>query len=488
MNDERPPTLEELDDLPLGPAPVRDLLSAGHAVKRRRRVVVSSVLAAALVVAGVSVAGASNGPSQTRSVDAADRSDAPDPQPFPDPPAGSRWVGLGRVVLAVPDDWAVTDSRCDTASEVGILVVSKELGANASVDCGTPSSAPATVIVAPLSPGDSVAPLPESTEPLWCDQSLPEQCSADGAFPDEDVFVQANFVGPSSGAALALLDTATVLPDGWTTVPFGGEDNYGERSDLLEAAGFRVGSSLQDGDKSHPVRSDPAAGSPVREGTTITLHQVSPEQDPVRPDLRVTVQAGGNAGGLSVGSAKWDPDGGTVVYQPRTLYSTCLPEGEAAAEGTRAVLALVVPGKACRDLAQHVLVTISGLTEPPTELTVTEDGETRTVPVEQTSEAEDLRASYDPIGDAPRTSTARWDPRGSVRLQSAGGYACRPSMRVTGDDEALILVIESADDSDSCGDFGIPYSISLYGYDEPLTKPTEVIVTEDGETRIVPVR
>lgn len=54
MNDHRPVTLDRLlDDVPIGPAPLTDLLRAGRAAERRkRRIVVTSALAGVIVFGG----------------------------------------------------------------------------------------------------------------------------------------------------------------------------------------------------------------------------------------------------------------------------------------------------------------------------------------------------------------------------------------------------------------------------------------------------
>ena len=94
MNDE---IAERLQALPpnLPDQPDRFELVRSRVIRRRRnRTIISSVLAAAVIVAGVSVATTGSSPSQNTNIDAADQTDAPETQPFPDPPEGDKWVGL----------------------------------------------------------------------------------------------------------------------------------------------------------------------------------------------------------------------------------------------------------------------------------------------------------------------------------------------------------------------------------------------------------
>lgn len=56
MNDdpyaERPSALASLDDLDVGPAPVRDIVDAGHKIKRRRRATLAGIAAATVLLVG----------------------------------------------------------------------------------------------------------------------------------------------------------------------------------------------------------------------------------------------------------------------------------------------------------------------------------------------------------------------------------------------------------------------------------------------------
>lgn len=85
------------------------------------------------------------------------------------------------------------------------------------------------------------------------------------------------------------------------------------------------------------------------------------------------------------GAARWEPRSRTVTYVSRLDYSgSCPPEGSVELNGGALILVLAVTvgdDQPCTADANTMLATISGLTEAPAELAVTEEGETRTIPV-----------------------------------------------------------------------------------------------------------
>ena len=184
-------------------------------------------------------------------------SDAPTPSELtapppgrglPLPPAGTRWQGIGQVVVAVPDVWGTR--------------------------------------VGPCSGG--------STDTVW-------YSAAEGIFDCSDWFtgnVLLHFEGGNRLLTLSSHDgidrsalfarirsSAMILPEGWTTVP---QVPYGatarQAREVIERAGLRP--QLVD----HPipfredkayfgnVRSNPEIGTPVRKGAIVGLSLVSMKQ------------------------------------------------------------------------------------------------------------------------------------------------------------------------------------------------------------------
>lgn len=91
---------------------------------------------------------------------------------------------------------------------------------------------------------------------------------------------------------------------------------------------------------------------------------------------------------IQEGAADWDPQTRTLAYVTSTFEGGCLADGAASLRGSSASLVLTESRRlqVCRRSSETAIVTINGLTEAPTELTVTESGQTRTVPVERERE------------------------------------------------------------------------------------------------------
>lgn len=122
MNDDNLTDLLEARaaDVTVGPPPLAEMHR--HAVRRRRSYVAALAAAAAVVVTVGAVAvwpdGSGSGRDSTPTA-----SDSPSPSPSPEvPPAGFRWVGMGRAVIAVPDSWATNDIRCGTPQSNTVVV------------------------------------------------------------------------------------------------------------------------------------------------------------------------------------------------------------------------------------------------------------------------------------------------------------------------------------------------------------------------------
>lgn len=389
---DRPPAIEELDNLHVGPPPVRAVIDAGHAAKRRRRTIFASVAAVAVLATGVSVAAtAGTDKDSNRSVDTADAMTTSDAQPFPDPPSGERWVGMNGVVVAVPVDWPVTDSPCGSRAAAEVVNGS---GA-AAVDCIEPGGGDARVTFAPLDSG------PEPSTERSCLQMAPPTCSGAVRFSDQNLGIQVQIQADDAAAQVErILDSAMVMPDGWTTVPFAWGLTVEQRVEALESAGFEV-DGLGGRTGQAEVRTTPEIGSPVREGSTITLAYVGTSNPSDAPqELAVTVNRY-SPYALNIetrpGTARWEPRSRTITYIPRFGYSgSCPPSGTVEQDGGTLTLVLsAITDRVCTADDPGMVATISGLAEAPAELTVIENGETRTVTVTD-AEPDGVETSGDP--------------------------------------------------------------------------------------------
>ncbi|MFB9313048.1 hypothetical protein [Nocardioides plantarum] len=421
------------------------VVRAARARRRRDRTIISSVLAVAIIVAGVSVATAGSSRTHPGSVDAADRSGMSETPPVPGPATGSKWVGMNSLVVAVPVDWPVVNSPCGDGSPGVVLN-----GSDAAIDCYGHDTEVASVRLIALD-ASSGSPR-EGTD---CDGSARPTCRAAKNFPDQGVRVQ---VQSTSHDALEqterILDTARVLPDGWTTVPFGQwNDTPMARTAVLEGAGFAVDDSLIAHVVAQPVRTEPDAGSPIRVGDTITL---LPQQSPATDELDVSMvdRASSDDSDLAPGSARWHGTRGTVAYTTTAVYDGCPPVA-ARASMAGSVLDLSLSESAFPDAgfcsgfsASHAVFSISGLIEAPTELQVTQDGRTRTVPIEPEKGPEpgSQAPSAGPLcPDGVATGQERWvgrhtPPAGVSLAEALARYPGAVVAPRESDDEALATV------------------------------------------------
>lgn len=175
---------------------------------------------------------------------------------LPSPPAGMKWSGIGRSVVAVPSDWSMWPGLyCgsdDGQDHVTIL--------RAGVVAGCPA-APGSI-----PSGDLIA--------------LREQNGKLAA-----VEVETN--GPHPATTQRRVEgSRTTLPAGWLAVPSGfrakgvGEPSADDELKALEEAGFTVERvqmpTWGDGPR---VWTDPEIGAPAMVGSTVTLYERVPATD-----------------------------------------------------------------------------------------------------------------------------------------------------------------------------------------------------------------
>jgi hypothetical protein len=147
-------------------------------------------------------------------------------------------------------------------------------------------------------------------------------------------------------------------------------------------------------------------------------------------DLAVTVNPMGEVGDyvapLLEGSALWRAKERELVYIPETVYNSCLTKAKPSTTHGSTSLNLTPPASVanCDDVTSKAVITITGLTEPPTKLTVTENGEQRTVAV--TAAHMEL-----PCSKAQRHSTDLDVPGPGRRTpeEAVASYANGPTLR-----------------------------------------------------------
>ncbi|MDN4174122.1 hypothetical protein QWY28_14260 [Nocardioides sp. SOB77] len=283
-----------------GDAPVGRVLAAARRARRRRtrRVVVGAVAATALTTLGTVgvVQVATDSPTTPR----------PAPVDGPVPPPGTRYVGLGRVVVAVPAVWDTNRFACGSPAADTVYF-------RPSVPeptCDAPDDRYDSLRIGRLGePEGSVAELAELAELVDDGERVDlgegvvgyrsrSGCTDDGAaggvgervtgctttlvVPEEDVFLRLRTADPRAGeVADAVLGSARLLPDGWTTVPpIAWMEPSGSVGNRLLGAGLEVareGEGTFGSGRTPVLGSHPDAGSVVAAGSTVSLALAGPE-------------------------------------------------------------------------------------------------------------------------------------------------------------------------------------------------------------------
>lgn len=223
--------------------------------------------------------------------------------PDAEEPEGTRWVGSGRVVVAVPDWWSTGETQClqpvedtvywdsgavaDCADAPGRSEV-REASTLAVLD---PDGGYAEQLLTQMEPAGEVDGV-EVLELAGCDDWLPGVCRHVVAVPSEHVVLAVTIADEDDGDYDEIRDSLRILPDGQTTVPldvgmetptWGAEPRVAaELARRLEAAGLEVETTVLDpsaddvGDiadlpEGSLLDVEPALGSVVDEGATVTI-------------------------------------------------------------------------------------------------------------------------------------------------------------------------------------------------------------------------
>jgi hypothetical protein len=258
------------------------------------RTVVLTVLAVLAVAAG--------GLALARGVDGPDSTTGP--SALPAAPEGTRWVGMNRVVVAVPDWWTTGETQCLKPVEDTVYFES-----GAMTDCSDEPH-PATLReVSALAVLDGTCCYGEhelrSMTPVTevdghqvvaregCEEWFRGVCRRLFGVPDLGVVFAVTIADEGDGDHEAIRDSVRVLPDGLTTVPLevgsGFTPGYGTEPSLVddvvaavEKAGLqadvtRVSPRAGDGGLTGDLppgsllEVSPAPGSVVENGATVTI-------------------------------------------------------------------------------------------------------------------------------------------------------------------------------------------------------------------------
>lgn len=305
MNDPTPTLLARLDGLALGAPPVDTLLTAGQVARRRRRrtAVAGTVAVTVLVIGGGAVAGQLVGIADESTREDVATADALEP------PAGTRLVGLGRVAVAVPDDWDANAASCNTPLRDTYYfphpqdcqsAVQPEVS---SIAISTGQDAGTTPLLPDIQRDGTVGGHDVLSSGVICTPQRGEPCFEVFGIRDLDVWFTVRVPRGESAADTieAIRDSLTVLPGGYTTVPFVPYGTEAQVAEATEEAGLSVDVEYIDcPDTGLCVDGvsdiSPAVGTALTTGSTVTVTVIG-----VPPTAKGDETPVGRDRGLAVG-------------------------------------------------------------------------------------------------------------------------------------------------------------------------------------------
>jgi hypothetical protein len=262
---------------------------------QRWKVAGAAAVVAAMIVGGIAVA---------QALDDEDGGVAPTAL-LPTPPDGTRWVGAGRAVVAVPEWWTTGETQCLTPVETTVTWFS-----GATADCPDPAPPGITREVSFLEVMDATSGYGEhmlsSMEPLTtvdgaqvlespaCEGWYPGTCRHLFAVPSEGVVFALAIADADDGDYETIRDSLTILPGGATTVPLnaglgGHTPSWNDEPAVvaglvrqLEAAGLHAevvqapppgpdGDLVADLVPGSYFGAEPELGSPIESGGTVRI-------------------------------------------------------------------------------------------------------------------------------------------------------------------------------------------------------------------------
>ena len=270
-----------LDTVPDSPAPIAGLVAAGARARRRRtrRTALAAAGAVAVVAVGGAIVSGPVGDEPGPAEPTPTTTTTPTPTPTPStlaPPPGTSYVGVGRLVVALPNrSWV--DQQCLISD--GSLLTTRSLPCGASYPA---NSVPEQVTfwASDSRKGAQVRQLTLRDRDIdgldvqvdhdggICQTTPNGPCFVDVIVPSESLVVSIR--ARDSGRLAEIRDSLALLPGGFTTVPsFGDLEPYDAVAARLAGSGLvtePVGAQ-----EAYVESLDPQPGTPIAEGEPVRV-------------------------------------------------------------------------------------------------------------------------------------------------------------------------------------------------------------------------
>lgn len=234
---------------------------------------------------------------------------------FPSPPAGSRWVGSGQVVVAAPDWWTTGETQCYAPVEDTVYFDSGALG-----DCPespTPAEIREVSALAVLDASSGygekevrgMRPVAEVDghqvlERAGCEEWFEGVCRRLFAVPSAGVVFAVTIAEEGDGSYEEIRDSVRILPDDLTTVPLATTDGWTPTWGAEPSAAEALVTALEDAG----LRVEIVTEELPEEGNPAASYASLPEGSllDVRPQLGSVVDVGGTVT-VTVAGSSFDP-------------------------------------------------------------------------------------------------------------------------------------------------------------------------------------
>jgi hypothetical protein len=270
------------EGIPSGPALVDDLVRGGTRIRRRRRYLqVTAVAATAALVGAGALLFQPGGGDRSTPVDG--------PTATVSVPPGTRLVGDGRIVVAVPESWTTDDTQCNVPRSN--TVAFRDIALNCT---GTPDPSLSALFIEDFRSGMFVRDVAEAERVEEMDGVevaffAPERLQGPGEDTDPPSYVGSlvveaegvamTVVSPDQQTIEEVLASVALLPDGQVTIPRQLDDSPEDVAAGIEQAGLEVDVvevARPRGQPGYRVEARPAFGSVVPVGSTVTLLVATP--------------------------------------------------------------------------------------------------------------------------------------------------------------------------------------------------------------------